>query len=148
MLPPTEKSDMPLAAPPAHVARELRPLRVVGGDARAGRQHAEHDQGVVGAIEANAMPMPAKATPAGRSQSAPRASDQNPNAGWMIDELMVAAGAAPHHRVREVEPRRKEGQERRQRSLGEIRGQMARGKGSHAFRVDACAHRPKRYPGR
>ena len=36
------------------------------------------------------MPIPASATPAGSSQSAPRASDQRPNAGWIIDELIVA----------------------------------------------------------
>ena len=40
------------------------------------------------------MPIPARATPAGRSQSAPRASDQKPNAGWMIDELIVAASTS------------------------------------------------------
>ena len=36
------------------------------------------------------MPMPARETPAGSSQSAPRASDQRPKAGWMMDELIVA----------------------------------------------------------
>jgi hypothetical protein len=32
------------------------------------------------------MPVPARKTPTGRSQTAPRRSDQRPKSGWMIDE--------------------------------------------------------------
>src|SRR5919197_5406320 len=44
-----------------------------------------------GAIAAAPIPTPASATPAGRSQSAPRASDQRPKAGWITDDETVAA---------------------------------------------------------
>ena len=37
------------------------------------------------------MPAPATTTPAGSSQSTPRASDQRPKNGWISDELIVAA---------------------------------------------------------
>jgi hypothetical protein len=49
--------------------------------------------GYVGATEAAAIPTPARATPPGRSHSAPRASDQRPKAGWTREELIVAASA-------------------------------------------------------
>jgi len=47
--------------------------------------------GYDGAAAASAIPTPARPTPAGRSQSAPRTSDQSPNSGWISDELIVAA---------------------------------------------------------
>ena len=92
--------------------------------------------------------MPATATPAGRSQSAPRASDQRPNAGWMIDELIVAAStSAPDHRVGEVEADREERQERGERALGEVRRQMARRERAMP-RESTPASTVERYPAR
>ena len=44
-----------------------------------------------GASAAIAIPIPAMATPTGRSQIAPRASDHSPKSGWTIDDDSVDA---------------------------------------------------------
>ena len=44
-----------------------------------------------GAAAASAIPTPATATPPGRSQLAPRRSDQSPKSGWTSDDAAAEA---------------------------------------------------------
>ena len=93
------------------------------------------------------MPAPATTTPAGSSQSAPRASDQRPKAGWISDELIVAARTRAPTIVyvrskRIVRKGRSAGSEPWARSVArcpEERAAMPSG-------IDACEHAPNVTP--
>ena len=96
---------------------------------------------------ASAIPIPPIATPAGRSQIAPRRSDQSPNSGWTID----ARERRREHqhggeRVGEVELVDEERQQRGQRAAGEVDRAVAGRERRHRPPVDPLSHGAQPYP--
>ena len=85
--------------------------------------------------------MPATATPAGRSQIAPRRSDQRPKSGCTSDDDAAEASISTAASVYESEKRSvRNGQQRRQRAVREVGAEMPGGERGHRALVDPDAH--------
>ena len=130
----------PLA--PARVGGELRALRVVGGRPEPGDDHAARRRASTAARRRRPPSRSRRPPrPPGRSQIAPRASDQSPNSGWTIDD--ESADASIEHgdeRVGEAELGLEEREQRRQRPAGEVDGRVTGREQRHRPPVDLVAH--------
>ena len=127
----------------AHVAGELRALRVVGGDTEPRGEHADDHEPVARRDRGKRDPDTGERDAGGQEPERP--AHVRPEAEGRLDDGRADRrheDERAHHRVREVEPDLEKGQERRQRPLRQVGGQMAGGKGGHAAGVDAVLHAP------
>ena len=89
--PPTEKKDMPVARRLRSRSSRTSSLGMVGGNSHARDEDAEQDEPVARSDRREGHPDAGDGDSGGQEPERSRASDQSPNAGWMSDELIVAA---------------------------------------------------------
>ena len=125
----------------AHVAGELRALRVVGGDAEPREEHADDHEPVARRDRGERDPDAGERDAGGQQPERP--ARVRPEAERRLDDRRADRrheDERAHHRVREVELGLQKGQQRRQRPLRQVGGQVARGEGGHAAGVEAILH--------
>src|SRR5919204_6643287 len=92
MLPPIEKTDIPLARRrPLAYAANFEPSGWYAATPMPETTTQTSTNPYAGEAAARPIPTPATATPDGRSQIAPRRSDQSPNSGCITDDETVEA---------------------------------------------------------
>ena len=128
---------------PAHVAGELRPFRVVGGDAEAGREHAEHDERVRGR-DRGERDADAGERDAGRQEPERPARVRPEPEGRLDDGRADRRGEDERadHRVREVELTSRKGRSAGSDPCARSVARWPGRKGGHAAGVDAVLHAP------
>src|SRR4051794_5849293 len=106
MLPPIENALMPLARfSPLAYAANFDPSGWYAATPRPETTTSRSTSQYEGATAARAIPIPATATPAGRSHGAPRRSDQRPKSGCTTDDDVAEARIATAASVYESEKR-------------------------------------------
>src|SRR5437867_8119107 len=100
MLPPTEKSAIPLARlRPLAYAANFEPSGWYAAVPRPDRPTKRSTTPYVGDAAASAIPIPPRATPLGKSQNAPRRSDHSPKKGCTIELESVETSITTAARV-------------------------------------------------